>query len=698
MNIASLKVSIGADLTGLEKGVAQASRSLQSFAKNMTAVGAGMSKALTAPILGFATASVFAFDKQAKAVAQVEQAILSTGGAAKKTSKDLQLMASALQENSLFGDEEILTKVTAQLLTFTNIAGREFDRTQQAALDLATRLGGDLQSASIQLGKALNDPIANLSALSRSGIQFSDTQKALINTLAETGRLAEAQTVILDELEKQYGGSAKAAAEAGAGGITQLKNSFGDLMEQIGEVVVEAITPFVNTLRDIVKALQQTDREMLKFYVTIGAIVAAIGPLLIGMGLFIKSLTTINALLLVTFKNPYILVAAGVIALTGYYAKLFYQAKKTQDLLKQPFDSEAPMDEQIQRSIKVVEALDKRVTQMRKNLGVGVTTESGLEAQQRQLQVVEYRLSVERQLLADLILQSKEIQKQGDLTGDLVTQTQKVSASYQSISAIIEDNKKIIDSILDTTAKVSDEDLNRAKQLVSVNNALQSELTLRQNIVELQARGVDTSVGRVVELPDFGPLQQSIVDAERYANSMQALGSKINTVKVETIDLTQVNEGMSASVQFLSSIADTFTASFGQGMANVVVQGEKLTDVLRNIGRLLLSSAIQKGLSVLLTGGLSAAGTGFFGSGGGLFGRLFGSATSVNDALITSNGNIVKFHPDDNILAMKDFGNLSSSIGRTQSGNMSVDVRVADIVLRGSDIVLAFENSKRYVG
>ena len=67
------------------------------------------------------------------------------------------------------------------------------------------------------MGKALNDPVANLSALSRSGIQFSDEQKAVIKSMAETGRLAEAQTLILDELNRQYGGSAEAAAKADGG-------------------------------------------------------------------------------------------------------------------------------------------------------------------------------------------------------------------------------------------------------------------------------------------------------------------------------------------------------------------------------------------------------------------------------------------------------------------------------------------------
>ena len=202
-------------------------------------------------IVKFAGAMVKAYQTQVKAEAKVKQAILSTNSAAGKSFDELKAKAAALQKETLFGDEEILNGVTAQLLTFTNITNEEFDRTQQVALDLATVLDGDLKSASIQLGKALNDPVANLSALSRSGIQFSTEQKTLIKSLADTNQLAEAQNVILTELERQYGGQAEAAAKAD-GGITQLGNAFGDLKENVGGVILDFAGPFIEALTDVV--------------------------------------------------------------------------------------------------------------------------------------------------------------------------------------------------------------------------------------------------------------------------------------------------------------------------------------------------------------------------------------------------------------------------------------------------------------
>ena len=243
-------------------------------------------------------------------MAQVEQGLISTGNAVGYNTDQLKKMASALQENTLFGDENILQNVTAQLLTFTNITGREFERTQQAALDLATRLDGDLKSASIQLGKALNDPILGLSALAESGIQFSNDQKVLINSLVEGGKIAEAQGLILDELAKQYGGSAAAAAKAGLGPFTQLKNILGDITEEFGEIILEGLNPIIESVKELALGFSSLSPETKKFLVVFGGIAAAVGPLLALAGTILPAIGTGLALL----TGPIGLIVAGLTA------------------------------------------------------------------------------------------------------------------------------------------------------------------------------------------------------------------------------------------------------------------------------------------------------------------------------------------------------------------------------------------------
>ena len=209
--ISFLRVVIGGDITALQKALTQVERSIKKTTRQLDQVGKTLSTSLTLPLAALGAASVRNFDIQAKAIADVEAAVKSTGGAAGLTSKQLQEMASSLQDNSLFGDEAILKEVTANLLTFTKVSSDSFQRAQQAVLDLSTRMNVDLKSATIQVGKALNDPIGGITSLSRAGIQFTEQQKNMIKSLVETGKVSEAQSLILKELETQFGGAAEAA-------------------------------------------------------------------------------------------------------------------------------------------------------------------------------------------------------------------------------------------------------------------------------------------------------------------------------------------------------------------------------------------------------------------------------------------------------------------------------------------------------
>ncbi|WP_045860304.1 hypothetical protein [Teredinibacter purpureus] len=168
--------------------------------------------------------------EQERAVKQLEQGLKTTGSQVGFTLQELTRHAAELQNVTSFGDEQFLS-AQSKLATFTRITGDEFLRTTEAAADLAVRMETDLTSATVQLAKALNDPVANLGALSRAGIQFSDDQKAVIKSLWESGKSAEAQRVILKELEVQFGGSARAARDTFGGALKSLGNAAGDLLE-----------------------------------------------------------------------------------------------------------------------------------------------------------------------------------------------------------------------------------------------------------------------------------------------------------------------------------------------------------------------------------------------------------------------------------------------------------------------------------
>lgn len=252
--IGDIFVEIRAEQEKLKKDLADVKKKMQSEGKKAgktfgSGFGSALSKAFIAgggllaltKLTSFVKESIALAGKQELAEKKVAQAIKSTGGVAGFTAEQLKKVASELQRTSAYGDEDILDKVTAQLLTFTNITQNEFLRTQRVAMDLSTVLGSDLQSSSIMLGKALNDPVANLSALSRAGIQFTESQKEMVKQLVKSNKLHEAQSLILDELERQYGGQSQAVLETYAGRIQAISNAWGDFKETVGQLVIPII-------------------------------------------------------------------------------------------------------------------------------------------------------------------------------------------------------------------------------------------------------------------------------------------------------------------------------------------------------------------------------------------------------------------------------------------------------------------------
>lgn len=217
-------------------------------------IGAGVAGiyALAKGIQAVTSAAMVQRDAEAKLGAVLK----ATGYAAGYSFEELKKMASGLQAVTTYGDELVLSGMSI-LATFKNIRGEAFERTTKAALDMSTIMGTDLKSSMVMLGKALNDPVANLSALSRSGVQFNEQQREMIKELVLSGDLMTAQGVILDELESQFGGAAEAAGGPFNKALGQLKNTFGDLLEEIGFAIVdnEAFVALLDEMKSIIAEL-----------------------------------------------------------------------------------------------------------------------------------------------------------------------------------------------------------------------------------------------------------------------------------------------------------------------------------------------------------------------------------------------------------------------------------------------------------
>jgi len=204
------------------------------------------------------------------ALAQTEAVVRSTGAAAGFTATQLGDMAeglSAASGKSIFSDDAILGAENV-LATFTQIKGTNFGDATAAILDVSQALGQDLQSTSIQVGKALNDPIAGIGALSRVGVTFSEDQKKLIKSLVETGDVAGAQQVIIAELNKEFGGSAAAAVGTYAGQQEVLKAQFADIQQGLGDALMPVLMQFGTFMQDTIVPAVKSGTEALSGWIT----------------------------------------------------------------------------------------------------------------------------------------------------------------------------------------------------------------------------------------------------------------------------------------------------------------------------------------------------------------------------------------------------------------------------------------------
>ena len=215
-------------------------------------------------------AAGFALRKVIKDVAGAEQqffklqAILrATGNSAGLSLQEIETLSQEIGIATLASTQKV-RDAAGILLTFKSIQGDVFKNALRLTQDLSEVGFGDLRTASMQLGKALEEPIVGLGALRRVGVSFTEAQKEQIRVLDMTGRKAEAQEIILRALNSQVGGAGVEAARGLNGAIDSLSERFTIFFEKskIGRAVVDFLTNAMNRLSDAAENAMQ-DAESL---------------------------------------------------------------------------------------------------------------------------------------------------------------------------------------------------------------------------------------------------------------------------------------------------------------------------------------------------------------------------------------------------------------------------------------------------
>lgn len=275
------------DLQGMGKAVGETSGGFKSMLGNALSFAGGQAVfSLVGKSVGFlkdqlADCLKESMDAQA-GMADTVNVLRSTHDASGMTAQAVADLATKYSHLTKFSDDTIQSGEN-MLLTFTNIGKNVFPQATVAMLDLSQKMKGDTQGAAIQLGKALNDPIAGITALSRVGVTFTQQQKDVIKKLMDTGDIAGAQKVILKELGTEFGGAAVAAGKTFGGQLTILKQNLADVKQNIGDALLPVLTNLMNFVSSSVMP------GLAKFG---GIIASMIGPAVASVTPIIKTLVT----------------------------------------------------------------------------------------------------------------------------------------------------------------------------------------------------------------------------------------------------------------------------------------------------------------------------------------------------------------------------------------------------------------------
>lgn len=224
---------VGANIKKLGSDAKEAGQSLLDTWSKATVVVAGVIAALeivNSKLHEMTDASIF----QNRATLQLTRALQSAPAVLNLNRQSLDSHAQALSKVTKFGDE-LVTNVQAQLSNFQSFGQDIMPQATEAALNLAERWGG-LDDQVKTLGQSLAAPIEGLSALKEKGVIFTTSQQNLVRQLVETNRVFEAQQILLNQIDRQYGGLAEAMGSTSEGIRSRFNNALGDVQEKIGQI------------------------------------------------------------------------------------------------------------------------------------------------------------------------------------------------------------------------------------------------------------------------------------------------------------------------------------------------------------------------------------------------------------------------------------------------------------------------------
>ena len=303
------------DGAGVKKAIAQFKDLEGAGAKAGFALKKAMVPAIA--VLGGLTAGLGLATKAAvedqKAQDLLAQQLRTSTGATDAQIASMESFISASSRAFSVTDDELRPAMAS--LTRSTGSAEEAQKLLETALNISTSTGKDLETVTLALGKAYNGSTSALTKLDPSLKGVIDSESTM--------------TDITEALAVSFGGSATVAAQSFEGQMKGMTIALDETKESIGAALLPALQALLGILKPVADWAQQNTTTFLILIGVIGAVATAVIAANVAMKIYQATLVLTKiatiALNAVTAANPFVLVAAAVVALTA--AMIFLEVK-----------------------------------------------------------------------------------------------------------------------------------------------------------------------------------------------------------------------------------------------------------------------------------------------------------------------------------------------------------------------------------
>ena len=621
MGLKKATVKLGADISQFQSKMNKASRSFKRMGKSMKRVGKTMSMSLTLPLVAFAAASVKAFDVQAKSEAKLRTALKGNEAAFQNLTKS----AKEFQKISTFGDEEIIAQQA--YLASLGMTEEQINSVIAASMDLAAGTGQTLDFGVKNLAKTFSGLTGELG-------ESIPALKGLTKEQLMTG-------AAVDVVAEAFKGQAKAAADAGTGGLTQLKNSFGDLMETIGEMLMPVLNKLIEKVKEGIGYIKGLSKAQVKNTMKWLALAAAIGPVLIIIGQLSTAIGVLTA-------NPIILILAGITALALKLKKDFTPA------------------------VDAAFIAENRLYKLRKKYGDDLN--SGKRTATGQLDVAFMAESGRENVEAEIKKTAQAIDTLKDALGKYVDMPiaevpyMKDGVKFKALRKELFNAKEDLLNLEFALKRVNSEEAKAAIVLEKTNTALKTQAT---NADELAIAEKQLEI------------QLAALRAEHAALTAQM---------AEEARLTELwdNSWKSLGQTMLVNVSGAFASAVTAGGNMLTNLGNMFKSLLKQLAAMVVQAAVFAAIMTAISGGAAA--------GGASFGQLFQSTlTGAAIPGMASGGPVAGNTPyivGENGPELFMSNSAGTIIPNHQLGGSQTII--PDVRISGEDLIIVFDRANRH--